>query len=255
MFNSLISQHNVDRSCTIAICDIIDIICNDYQEGVVNRLMTDAIPTSRAARRLTKRVTGRAVKKRETHERILKSAGIIAKREGLRAASVPRVMRGAGLTVGGFYSHFPSKTAMDVEIIRSMLGGPSRWLSGLEESAGLEWVQRALKRYLNRGHRDNADGCAYPAVLSEIATSSEEVRDACSEALEARVRAFESQVPPVAGCSARERALATMALTIGGLLLSRATRGSPISEELLGACKKWALPERDVESSSTMRRR
>lgn len=217
--------------------------------------MTYQIPTSRAVRRHTKRVTSRAVKKRETHERILKSAGIIAKREGLRAASVPRVMRGAGLTVGGFYSHFPSKTAMDVEIIRSMLGGPSRWLSRLEESAGLEWVQRALKRYLNREHRNNPDGCAYPAVLSEVAMSSEGVREACAEALEARVRAFESQVPPVAGCSARERALATMALTIGGLLLSRATRGNPISEEMLEACKKWALPELDLKSSSTARRR
>jgi len=217
--------------------------------------MTDEIPTSRAVRRHTKRVTSRAVKKRETHERILKSAGVIAKREGLRAASVPRVMRGAGLTVGGFYSHFSSKTAMDVEIIRSMLGGPSRWLSRLEESAGLEWVQRALKRYLNREHRNDPDGCAYPAVLSEIAMSSEGVREACAEALEVRVRAFETQVPPVAGCSARERALATMALTIGGLLLSRATRGNPVSEEMLEACKKWALPELDLKSSSTARRR
>src|SRR5437763_5593812 len=69
-----------------------------------------------------RRMTPRAVKKRVTHERILKSADKIARREGLRAASVPRVMKGAGLTIGGFYAHFPSKTAMDVEIIRSILG-------------------------------------------------------------------------------------------------------------------------------------
>src|SRR5689334_13319702 len=57
-----------------------------------------------------RRMTQRAVKKRATHERILKSADNIARREGLRAASVPRVMKGAGLTVGGFYAHFSSKT-------------------------------------------------------------------------------------------------------------------------------------------------
>ena len=222
---------------------------------IIHIAVTATLPTSRAVRRHTKRVTSRAVKKRETHERILTSARVIAKREGLRAASVPRVMCGAGLTVGGFYSHFPSKTAMDVEIIRGMLGGPSRWLSGLEESAGLEWVQRALKRYLSREHRNNPDGCAYPAVLSEVAMSSEGVREACAGALEVRVRAFETQVPPVAGCSARERALAAMALTIGGLLLSRATRGNPISEEMLDACKKWALPELDLKAPSPPRRR
>src|SRR5688572_11394813 len=106
-----------------------------------------AMPTRRSVPR-TRRITSRAVKKQETHARILKSAGTIARREGLRAASVPRVMRGAGLTVGGFYAHFDSKTGMDAELVRGLLGGQSRWLSGLEDSSGLAWVQRALKRYL-----------------------------------------------------------------------------------------------------------
>jgi TetR/AcrR family transcriptional repressor of nem operon len=120
------------------------------------------------------RVTHRAARKRETHERILQSAGAIARREGLRAASVPRVMSGAALTIGGFYAHFPSKQAMDIEIIRSVLGSlKGRWLSGLEASDGLEWVERAVERYLHPAHRDNPDGCPYPAVLSEIAVAPE----------------------------------------------------------------------------------
>jgi TetR/AcrR family transcriptional regulator, transcriptional repressor for nem operon len=201
----------------------------------------------RASRGRTRRVTPRAARKSETHERILKSARAIARREGLRATSVPRVMSGAGLTVGGFYAHFPSKTAMDVEIVRSMLGSlPGRWLGGLEDSSGLEWATRAVDRYLSVAHRDNADGCSYPAVLSEIAAAPAEVRQEFAAALQARVRAFEAHVPPVAGSTVRERALATMALTIGGLLLSRASRGTAISEELLAACKRWALPELDV---------
>jgi len=86
-----------------------------------------------------RRVTRRASRKLATHERILESARTIARREGLRASSVSRVMSGAGLTVGGFYAHFRSKTAMDVEVIRTMLGNlPGRWLSGLEEFTGLE---------------------------------------------------------------------------------------------------------------------
>ena len=199
-------------------------------------------------------MTDRAARKRETHERILKSAGSIARREGLRAASVPRVMSGAGLTVGGFYAHFRSKVAMDVEIIRTMLGVlPGRWLSGLEDSSGLVWVKRAVGRYLNVVHRDNPDGCPYPAVLSEIAAAPDEVRRAFAEAFESRVKAFEAQVSPVAGVTARERALATMALTIGGILLARAVRGTPMSEEMLTACRKWALPEAEAGSPSASR--
>jgi TetR/AcrR family transcriptional repressor of nem operon len=160
-------------------------------------------------------------------------------------------MRDAGLTVGGFYAHFASKTAMDVEVIRTMLGAmPGRWLAGLEDSSGLEWVRRAVQRYLSPAHRDSADGCAYPAVLSEIAASPDLVRHAFAEAFEQRVRAFEGHVPEVAGVTVRERALATMALTVGGLLLARATRGSAISDEMLAACRKWALPEFDAAARS-----
>jgi TetR/AcrR family transcriptional repressor of nem operon len=199
-------------------------------------------------------MTPRAVKKRVTHERILKSADKIARREGLRAASVPRVMKGAGLTIGGFYAHFASKTAMDVEVIHSMLGDvPGPWLSGLEDFSGLDWVQRALERYLSVTHRDQPYGCAYPAVLSEIAGAPDDVRHAFAESFLLRVGAFKAHVPPVAGVTAHERALATMALTVGGLLFSRALRGSRLSDEILHACRKWALPELDADPPTTKR--
>jgi TetR/AcrR family transcriptional repressor of nem operon len=198
---------------------------------------------SRASGR-SRRLTHRAARKRETHDRILKSAGRIARREGLRAASVPRVMRGAGLTVGGFYAHFRSKDAMDAEMIRTMLGElPGRWLRGLEDAAGLEWLERAVRRYLSTAHRDNDDGCAYPAVLSEVAKAGPDVRRAFADAFELRAAAFAAHAPAVPGATVRERVLATMALTVGGLLLSRATKGDPASEEILAACRKWALPE------------
>jgi TetR/AcrR family transcriptional repressor of nem operon len=188
------------------------------------------------------------VRKNETHDRILGSASAIARREGLRAASVPRVMRGAGLTVGGFYAHFDSKTAMDTEIIRTMLGAfPPRWMSGLEDSAGIDWVARAVKRYLSPAHRDDLDGCPYPAVLSEIAMAPPAARQAFTDALSRRVAAFEANVPGIEGVSGRERALATIALTVGGLLLARATAGSEMSGDILDACRKWALPEADVK--------
>src|SRR4051812_15374549 len=189
-------------------------------------------------------LTARAVRKHETHQRILKSADRIARREGLRAASVPRVMRGAGLTVGGFYAHFPSKTAMDAELVRAMLGELPRFsLQALGHSRGLEWLERAVARYLSLTHRDNPDGCAYPAVLSEVAKADPEVRHAFAEALELLVRAYAMHAPALPGISPRQRALATIATMIGGLLFARSTRGTPISEEVLAACQSLLLPE------------
>jgi TetR/AcrR family transcriptional repressor of nem operon len=197
----------------------------------------------RASRRGTQ-LTARSARKRESHERILKTARRIARREGLRAASVPRVMSGAGLTVGGFYAHFESKTALDVEIVRTMLGGLPKGSRGdTEDLAGLEWVRQSLDEYLSVTHRDNPDGCPYPAVLSELAAAVPEVRREFAASFQTRVRALEAHMAPALGASVRERSLATMALKIGGLLLARASRGDSISEEILNACKRWALPE------------
>jgi TetR/AcrR family transcriptional repressor of nem operon len=127
----------------------------------------------------------------------------------------------------------------DVKILRTNLG--------LGASSR---VKRALGRYLNVVHRDNPGGCPFPAVLSEVAAAPDEVRRTFAATFEPRVKAFEAQVPRVAGVTARERALATMALTIGGILLASAVRGTPMSEEMLAACRKWALPEAEAESPS-----
>jgi TetR/AcrR family transcriptional repressor of nem operon len=79
--------------------------------------------------------------------------------------------------------------------------------------------------------------------LSEVGSAPSEVRRAFAEALEKRVAAFAPHVSATAGVTARERAVATMALTIGGLLLARAAHGNAISEEMISACRKWALLE------------
>jgi TetR/AcrR family transcriptional repressor of nem operon len=199
------------------------------------------------ARARQPRITERRIKKQETRERILQAAASIARREGLQAASIPRVMRAAGLTVGGFYGHFASKTALDVEVIRTVVGAiPGRGLAGLQHLSGISWIEKATTRYLTAAHRDNPNGCSYPSILSGIATGPTEAKAAFADALALRVKAFEANMPALPGITARERSLALMALTIGGLLLARASAGAPISGEVLTACHRWALPELDM---------
>jgi TetR/AcrR family transcriptional repressor of nem operon len=154
-------------------------------------------------------------------------------------------MRGAGLTVGGFYAHFRSKRAMDAEVLRTLLAERAAlWFSGLDASSGIAWVARAVKRYLSPTHRDAPeDGCPLPAVLSEVARADHGTRSAVTQALEPYVSAFAAEVPPSPGTSARERAIATLALCIGGVTLARAWEGPEGRDEILRACVKWALPE------------
>jgi len=170
------------------------------------------------------------LKKRRTHDRIIASAGRIARKNGLAAASVSRVMHGAGLTIGGFYAHFRSKRAMDAEVVQATLG-----------SSTTPW---SIDRYLTAAHRDDAEhGCAFPAMLSEVARADEATRLALARAIDARARELAKALPGTRG-AARQEALATLAICVGGLALSRAMRGHPASDEVLAACRKWAVPDR-----------
>ncbi len=187
----------------------------------------------------------RADQKARTHERIVASAARLVRRHGLAGASVPRVMRGAGLTVGGFYAHFRSKRAMDAEVLRTTLSERLRhWFAGLDGADAVAWAARAVKRYLSGAHRDAPEeGCPLPSVLSEIGRADAGTRDAVAEALEAYARELAANLPPAASTTPRERALATLALCVGGLALARAWRGRPSSDEVLRACTRWAVPE------------
>lgn len=84
---------------------------------------------------------------------------------------------------------------MDAELVQ-LLQHPLRGLEGLEDT-GQDWLARAVKRYLSVAHRDNLDGCGYPAVASEIASAPGEVRRAFANAIEKRVAAFEPHTHPM----------------------------------------------------------
>ncbi|MGC4084447.1 MAG: TetR/AcrR family transcriptional regulator [Vicinamibacterales bacterium] len=187
------------------------------------------------------------MRKEETRQRILKAAAAIARSEGLHAASIPRVMREAGLTVGGFYGHFESKVAMDAEVIRVVFEPYSaRALARVSQFEGLDWLARAVVGYLSPMNRDHPLGCPYPSILSAVAIAPAAVKTAFTDAMRLRIAAFEAHAPKLPGVTSRQRAVAATALTIGGLLLARATSGSELSDEILEACKQWALPEQDL---------
>ncbi|MDR1991037.1 MAG: TetR/AcrR family transcriptional regulator, partial [Acidobacteriaceae bacterium] len=150
--------------------------------------MTKKQQTHSVRRRRTPRVNQRVVKKEETRQRILKAAAAIASREGLHAASIPRVMREAGLTVGGFYGHFLSKSDMDATVIRTVFEPISSGaLLRLSEYSGLEWLERAIFNYLSPANRDHPLGCPYPSILSTVAIGPPAVKSALTDALKLRI--------------------------------------------------------------------
>lgn len=176
--------------------------------------------------------------KERTHETILESASRLLRTKGIAGASVAEVMKGAGLTVGGFYAHFPSKEAL-VDATLARTGASMRERLFARVGAEPASVRTILGRYLSARHRDAGEqGCPLPAVVGEVGTNASAHRDALAREVEAIGEELEGHLPEaIASARQKQLALGLAALMIGGLSLSRALRGTSLSDEVLRACR------------------
>ena len=176
--------------------------------------------------------------KQMSRDAIAASAAALLRERGIRASSVMDVMKGAGLTVGGFYNHFDSKEELFVETLRNATSAD--WDHLLKSAKGDSPRSRALSvitRYLSRKHRDNKEtGCLLPSAAPEVARAGEPYRNALKEELSVIVSSLARMLD--AGAESREKSLGLIALMYGGLSLSRAVADTRLSDEFLRAAKK-----------------
>ena len=178
--------------------------------------------------------------KQMSRDAIAASAAALLRQRGIRASSVMDIMKGAGLTVGGFYNHFDSKEELFVETLRNATS--ANWDQLLKSAKGDSPRSRALsmiRRYLSREHRDNKEtGCLLPSAAPEVARTGEPYRSALEKELSTVVSSLANMLD--AGDESREKSLGLIALMYGGLSLSRAVADTRLSDEFLRAAKKLA---------------
>lgn len=175
--------------------------------------------------------------KERTRAKILRAAGRAFRRQGYHATGVDKVMEEAGLTPGGFYAHFGSKETLFAEALRPAAADAPRGEAPGGES-GRAWAEAFLERYLSPAHRDGPEaGCPLPALVSEVSRAGEAVKSS----FEAIVRALADRLRGPSGDDLSEdRALAIVALCVGGLGLARSVQGRVLSERILEACRDLA---------------
>jgi TetR/AcrR family transcriptional repressor of nem operon len=182
--------------------------------------------------------------KQQTHAGIVEAASGLFKRGGYVGVGVDAVMKAAGLTAGGFYAHFASKEALFTETFALAVKRMKEWLlAGLEDREGLPWLREIVRRYLSRVHRDAvAEGCPLPALSPDVFRSGDVVRETFEAQFRQVVAALEQKMPATLG-SRYDRALATLALFVGGVMLARAVKDRNLSGRILRACRLLAIPE------------
>jgi TetR/AcrR family transcriptional repressor of nem operon len=184
-------------------------------------------------------MSSKAEQREKSHARILESASRLLRARGIAGAGVAEVMKGASLTVGGFYAHFASKEALiDAALARTAAATRERLFARIEEKPEAARAEIILKRYLSAAHRDDLEsGCALPAVVGEVGTTAGAHCETLSEQVEALASGIEALLPASGAIPRRYVALGLIALMVGGLSLSRALRGTPLSDEVLKASR------------------
>jgi TetR/AcrR family transcriptional repressor of nem operon len=169
----------------------------------------------------------------ELHRRqVIDGAATLLRERGVAGVNVGQLMGEAGLTHGAFYRHFASKDELVGLALEKALADQREWVSKLTERELIEW-------YLSSGHRDDAaHGCTMSALGSEIGRAD----DASRETFAAGFGRYLDTLASIEGRE-REEALARYATMVGALVISRATAGDPLSEEVLEAARQALLSE------------
>ncbi|MCR8657523.1 TetR/AcrR family transcriptional regulator [Paenibacillus endoradicis] len=173
----------------------------------------------------------------KVRNKIIESAAQAFRTKGIQDVSVPFIMKGAGLTHGGFYSHFDNKEQLVAETCRYAISDTIALLQKVaDDEKQNPKINTVIDYYLSPYHRDITEmGCIIPALSSEISRSTEEVRQVFTLELE-RMIDFISNLAEI-DVSKGSALFSTM---VGSLMLARTVNDPELSNNILSTGKKHA---------------
>jgi len=176
--------------------------------------------------------------------RIVDSARRLFNRNGFESVSVDAIMADAGLTRGGFYSYFQSKSDLYTEALGCFFTDPnrkSRWKGIRVDLAAGDAGPQTVRAYLSRQHFDDVENsCPMTALPRDVARSDTRVKAAFENVFQAMVEWLGRDVK-AAGRRREDRAMAIAALCIGGMVVSRSLNDRALIERLREAATNVAL--------------
>jgi len=187
----------------------------------------------------------RSDQKAKTRERIVRSAGRLFRRYGYSGVGIDDIMAAADLTRGGFYAHFRSKQDLFAATLAEELE-LARQLRGSGEPDG-EHLSGAAKPLIDF-YLDARNRTRMPAMCPLISLSADVARvgDAAGAAYTATLRDLVAEISrriPGEPPDALARALAAVALCVGGVVLAHAVNDEQLADALLAACRTRVVAE------------
>ena len=180
----------------------------------------------------------------EVKAKIIESARRLFNRHGFESVSVNQIMAGAGLTHGGFYSYFKSKSGLYTEVLGCFFTDPqwkSRWDGVDVDLSGSEVGPQVVRAYLSRQHfEDVENSCPMTALPGDVSRSGASEKRAFETVFQAMVKVLERS-SMANGRPRRATAQAIAALCVGGMVVARALVNRALADELRDSCMSVAL--------------
>jgi TetR/AcrR family transcriptional repressor of nem operon len=175
---------------------------------------------------------------------IVDSARKLFNRHGFECVSLSRIMAGAGLTHGVFYSYFKSKSDLYAEVLGCFFTDPA-WKNCWEgvhvDLSSTDVGPQVVRAYLSRQHfEDVENSCPMVALPTDVSRSGVSAKRAFETVFKAMVSVLERSLINK-GRQRHTIAQAIAALSIGGMVVARTMDDRSLADELRAACTAVAL--------------
>ena len=179
-----------------------------------------------------------------TKKKIIDSARRLFNRHGFESVSVQQIMAGAGLTHGGFYSYFKSKSDLYAKVLDCFFTDPewkNCWDGVHVDLSSTDVGRQIVQAYLSRQHfEDVENSCPMVALPTDVARSGVSARRAFETVFRAMVSVLERSLSNT-GRSRRITAEGIAAMSIGGMVVARTMLDRVRADQLRSACIAVAL--------------
>jgi AcrR family transcriptional regulator len=179
----------------------------------------------------------------QVRKKIVDSARRLFNQNGFESVSVDSIMSHAGLTRGGFYSYFDSKSDLYAEVMRCFFTDPHwehKW-DGAHFDPAADAGPQIVRAYLSSHHLDDVENsCPLVALPSDVARSDETVKAAFETVFKAMVKLLGRDVKK-SSQSREKAAMAIAALCIGGMVVARSMNDRALGDKLREAATNVAL--------------
>ena len=176
------------------------------------------------------------------HQAIEAAASRLFRERGLDAVTVADVMAEAGLTHGGFYTHYDSKDALAAAACGAAFAfAKEKWRRRVDAADSPTAAREAIAAgYLKSAHCDpTVATCPTATLVTDVARSTPDhpIRPVYVDGVKGQI----DVLAELGGSGDRDKdraaACVQLATMMGALLLARATHDDPIGDEIVAAVR------------------